>query len=160
MVKTFYLGNADASETRNLVQQMLGASGQNRQFGFNKALNALVVRASLADLNLIQDILESPRQEPRRGRAGRQYLRGLEHLLAGDGNQLATSGQAVTQQSIVNGQVVTTTTGTSASLDNLGGIGRLGIAAIAGNIATPFLGGVGTAFGPSADELEPVANEG
>ncbi len=56
LVKTFYLGNADPNETRDIVQANIGAQ---RQVKISKQLNALIVRATASELTVAQAILDS-----------------------------------------------------------------------------------------------------
>jgi len=56
LVKTFYLSNADPSETRALIQANLGAQ---RQVNVSKQLNALVVRATASELAVAQALIDS-----------------------------------------------------------------------------------------------------
>src|SRR5262245_13306656 len=55
LVKTFYLGNMELNEARDIVQANLG----QRQVRVSKQLNALVIRATAAELSVAQAIIDS-----------------------------------------------------------------------------------------------------
>jgi general secretion pathway protein D len=61
LVKTFYLSNADLNETRALAQSVLagGAGAAARFVTPVKQLNALVIRATPQELELIRQVIES-----------------------------------------------------------------------------------------------------
>ena len=163
MVKTFYLGNADLNDARNLVQQMLQTGGQQRQIAIVKQLNALVVRAPLQDLKLAQEILESLDKNRPEVMLDVNIYEISNSTSFAIGNQLATSGVGLVEHKVIDGKVVDVPLGTSASLGNLGGFGRNGVtgvvgAGIAGNIITPF--GLGTVFGLPPTSLSLLQSQG
>ncbi|HEX4945511.1 MAG TPA: secretin N-terminal domain-containing protein, partial [Blastocatellia bacterium] len=56
LVKTFYLGSADANEVKATLHQMIGPQ---RQIAVIKQLNALIVRDTVANLKMIQEMIDS-----------------------------------------------------------------------------------------------------
>ena len=144
MFKTFYLSNTDATEARTIVQAVIG---QHRQVLPIKNLNAIVVRDTFRNLQMVQALLDSIDKNRSEVVVDVDIYEVSRSTSTEIGNQLATTGIGVsTTQNGANGQPVTNTK-TSAALSNLGGIGRAGIAAIAGTAGAPFLGGVGTIIG-------------
>ncbi len=141
MFKTFYLSNTDATEARTIVQAVIG---QHRQVLPIKNLNALVVRDTFRNLQMVQALLDSIDKNRSEVVVDVDIYEVSRSTSTEIGNQLATTGIGVTTPS-TTGQPATTKT--SAGLSNLGGIGRAGIAAIAGTAGAPFLGGVGTIIG-------------
>ena len=144
MFKTFYLSNTDPAEARTVVQAVIG---QHRQVLPIKNLNAIVVRDTFRNLQMVQALLDSIDKNRSEVVVDVDIYEVSRSTSTEIGNQLATTGIGVsTTQNGANGQPVTNTK-TSAALSNLGGIGRAGIAAIAGTAGAPFLGGVGTIIG-------------
>ena len=148
MIKTFYLGNAKHSDIRQALQGFLGAAGGGRIITSIEQLNAVVVRATPAELQMVQELINGIDKN----RAEVVVDISIYEISRTDalelGNQLSLTPQAVTETKFDNtGNPVHVTTGQSASLGNLGGIGRMGIAVLAGSTFTPFLPGVGTLFG-------------
>ena len=148
MIKTFYLGNAKHSDIRQALQGFLGAAGGGRIITSIEQLNAVIVRATPAELQMVQELINGiDKNRPEVVVDINIYEISRTDALE-LGNQLSLTPQAVTETKFDNtGNPVTVTTGTSASLGNLGGIGRMGIAVLAGSTFTPFLPGVGTLFG-------------
>ena len=60
-IRTFYLKNVDATEASNVVKQTLtgGAGGSKQSIVVSKQLNALIVRDTPANLELVEQILDS-----------------------------------------------------------------------------------------------------
>ncbi|HEU4389957.1 MAG TPA: secretin N-terminal domain-containing protein, partial [Blastocatellia bacterium] len=60
-IRTFYLKNADANEASNIVKQTLagGVGGTKQSITLSKQLNALIVRDTPANLELVEHILDS-----------------------------------------------------------------------------------------------------
>ncbi len=141
MFKTFYLSNTDPNEARTVVQAVIG---QHRQVLPIKNLNAIVVRDTFRNLQMVQALLDSIDKNRSEVVVDVDIYEVSRSTSTEIGNQLATTGIGVTTTG-ANGQ--TTSTKTSAALSNLGGIGRAGIAAIAGTAGAPVLGGIGTIIG-------------
>ncbi len=138
MFKTFYLSNADLNEARTLVQSVIG---QQRQVLVVKNLNALVVRDTPANLQIVQELLDSIDKNRAEVLVDVDIYEVTRSTSLAIGNQLATAPLSVTTNVGVdrNGNPVTNTVN-SGSLGNLGGIGLAGITAIAGQTATAGLG--------------------
>lgn len=148
LIKTFYLGNAKHTDVRTALQGFLGAAGGGRIITSIEQLNAVVVRATVAELQMIQDLIS----QIDKNRSEVVIDVNIYEISRTDamqiGNQLALTPQAVTETKFdTDGKPVTVTVGQSASLQSLGGIGQLGVAALAGTAFSPFLGGIGTLFG-------------
>ncbi len=157
LVKTFYLSNADLNEMRTIVQANLGAQ---RQVQVSKQLNALVIRATPSELAVAQSLIDSLDKN----RAEVVIDVGIYEVSNSTslelGNQLATSGQTTTKTTYdSSGNPVTVVTGTSGSLSDLGGLGRAGISAIAGNLFG-IGGGVGTIIGLPPSSLSLLQTKG
>ena len=158
LVKTFYLGSADANDVKTTMHQMIGAQ---RQIAVVKQLNALIVRDTVANLKMVQEIIDSIDKNRAEVVVDVDIYEVTRSTSLEIGNQLALSGMPVTQTRFdTQGNPVTVTTGNSASLGNLGGIGRAGIAAIAGNTISPLLGGVGTLIGLPPSSLSLLQSKG
>jgi general secretion pathway protein D len=158
MVKTFYLGNADLEQARQLLQNITGIQ---RQVIAVKQLNALVVRDTPRNLKLMQEVLDSIDKNRAEVVIDVDIYEVSRSTSLELGNQLATGSQPVTQTVFdKDGRPVTVTVGNSSSLGNLGGIGRASIAAIAGAATSPFLGGVGTLVGLPPSSLSLLQSKG
>ncbi len=140
MFKTFYLSNADLTEARTLVQSVIG---QNRQVLPVKNLNALVVRDTPANLQIVQDLLDSIDKNRAEVLVDVDIYEVSRSTSTAIGNQISINGISTTSTT-GTGTAATTTTKNSAGLNNLGGIGLAGISAIAGQTVT---GGLGTIIG-------------
>ncbi len=148
MIKTFYLGNAKHTEVRTALQSFLGAAGGGRIAVSVEALNAILVRATPGELQMFQELINGLDKN----RAEVVVDVNIYEISRTDamqiGNQLSLTPQTVSETKFdTQGQPVSVQTGQSASLSNLGGIGQLGVAMLAGTTFTPFLAGVGTLFG-------------
>ncbi len=155
-VKTFYLNNADPGEARALIQSMIGGT---RPIVHSKQLNALVVRATPQELEVVQELLRNiDKNRPEVVIDVEIYE--VSHSTSLElGNQLALTPQEVRETRFdAEGKPVTVTTGRSASLSSLGGIGQVN--SIVGSIASPFLGGVGTLFGLPPSSLSLLQSKG
>jgi general secretion pathway protein D len=158
LVKTFYLGSADANDVKATLHQMIGAQ---RQIAVIKQLNALIVRDTVANLKMVQEMIDSIDKNRAEVVVDVDIYEVSRSTSLEIGNQLALSAQPVTQTRFdTNGNPVTVTTGGSASLGNLGGVGRAGLAAIAGNTVAPVLGGVGTLIGLPPSSLSLLQSKG
>ncbi|MFN7931355.1 MAG: AMIN domain-containing protein [Blastocatellia bacterium] len=158
MVKTFYLGNADLEQARTMLQAVAGAQHQITPV---KQLNALVVRDTLSNLRLYQELLDSIDKHRAEVVVDVNIYEVSRNTSTEIGNQIAASALPITQTRFdAQGNPVTVTTGNSASLSNLGGIGRAGLAAIAGTTVSPLLGGVGTLLGLPPSSLSLLQTKG
>jgi general secretion pathway protein D len=158
LVKTFYLNSADPNDVKATIHQMVGAQ---RQIAVIKQLNALVVRDTLGNLRMIQEIIDSVDKNRAEVVVNVEIYEVSRSTSLEIGNQLALSGMPVSETRFdKEGKPLSLTTGTSASLGNLGGVGRARIAAIAGNTATPILGGVGTLLGLPPSSLSLLQSKG
>jgi general secretion pathway protein D len=158
MVKTFYLGNADLEQARTMLQAVAG--GQHPVIPV-KQLNALIVRDKLSNLRLYQELLDSIDKHRAEVVVDVNIYEVSRSTSLEIGNQVAASSLPVTQTRFdTNGNPVTVTTGNSASLSNLGGLGRAGIAAIAGTTVSPVLGGIGTLLGLPPSSLSLLQTKG
>jgi general secretion pathway protein D len=157
LVKTFYLSNADVNETRTLVQANLGPQ---RQVNISKQLNALVVRATASELAVAQSLIDSLDKNRSEVVLDVNIYEVSNSTSLEIGNQLATSGLATTKTTYdTNGNPVTVTTGTSSSIGDLGGLGRAGVSAIAGNLFGVG-GGIGTVIGLPPSSLSLLQSKG
>ncbi len=157
LVKTFYLSNADLNEIRTIVQANLGAQ---RQVQVSKQLNALVIRATPSELAIAQSLIDSLDKNRSEVVIDVGIYEVSNSTSLELGNQLATSGQTTTKTTYdSSGNPVTVVTGTSGSLTDLGGLGRAGISAIAGNLFG-IGGGVGTIIGLPPSSLSLLQTKG
>ncbi|HEY6400154.1 MAG TPA: hypothetical protein VI479_02015 [Blastocatellia bacterium] len=131
LVKTFYLGNMDLNEARDIVQANLG----QRQIRISKQLSALVIRATAAELSVAQAIIDSLDKNRPEVALDVNIYEVSNNASLELGNQLATAGLTTSNTSFdSDGNPVTTPTGTASSLADLGGLGRDGVSAIAGSV--------------------------
>jgi general secretion pathway protein D len=147
-VKTFYLNNAKLTEVRGAVQGFLTAAGGGRTVTAVDGLNALLVRATPGELQMVRQVIDTLDKNVSEVVIDISIYEISRTDALELGNQVALQSQPVTETRFdASGQPVQVTTGQSGSLRNLGGIGVQGIAQLAGVTFTPFLGGVGTLFG-------------
>lgn len=159
MIKTFYLGNAKHTDVRAAIQGLISTAGGGRQIASLEHVNALIVRATPAELQLVQEIIKTIDKNKAEVVVDVNIYEVSRSDSLQIGNQIATTAQQVTETRFDNdGQPVTVTTGNSASLANLGGIGQ--VLSIAGNTFNPFLGGVGTLFGLPPSSLSLLQGRG
>src|SRR5262245_4921265 len=157
LVKTFYLSNAEVNETRALVQANLGPQ---RQVNISKQLNALVVRATASELAVAQSLIDTLDKNRSEVVLDVNIYEVSNSTSLEIGNQLATAGLATTRTTYdTNGNPVTVTTGTSSSIGDLGGLGRAGVSAIAGNLFGVG-GGIGTVIGLPPSSLSLLQSKG
>ncbi|MGH9845043.1 MAG: type II secretion system protein GspD [Blastocatellia bacterium] len=157
LIKTFYLNNADLNETRTIVQANLGPQ---RQVHISKQLNALVVRATAAELAVARTLIDSLDKNRAEVILDVNIYEVSNSTSLEIGNQLATSGLAVTRTTYdSSGNPVTVTTGTSASLSNLGGLGQAGVSALAGSLLGVG-GSLGTIIGLPPSSLSLLQSKG
>ncbi len=158
LVKTFYLGNADLEQARTLLQAISGAQHQVIPV---KQINALIVRDTASNLRMMQELLDSIDKNRAEVVIDVDIYEVSRNTSLEIGNQLALGAQPVTETRFdAQGNPVTVTRGQSSSLGNLGGIGRAGIAAIAGTTVSPVRGGVGTVLGLPPSSLRLVQSKG
>lgn len=157
LVKTFYLGNTDLNETRDIVQANLGAQ---RQVKISKQLNALVIRATASELAVARAILDSLDKNRSEVVIDVNIYEVSNSTSLEIGNQLATAGLTTTNTTYdSDGNPVTTTTGTASSLGDLGGLGRAGVSAIAGSLLG-FGGSAGAIIGMPTSSLSLLQSKG
>jgi len=157
LIKTFYLSNADLNETRGIVQASLGSQ---RQVHVSKQLNALIVRATAAELAVARSLIDSLDKNRAEVILDVNIYEVSNSTSLEIGNQLATSGLAVTRTTYdSSGNPVTVTTGTSASLGNLGGLGQAGVSALAGSLLGVG-GSLGTIIGLPPSSLSLLQSKG
>ncbi len=132
LIKTFYLGNTDPNEARDIVSSNIGPQ---RQVKVSKQLNALVIRATASELAIAKAIIDSLDKNRSEVVLDVNIYEVSNSASLEIGNQLATTGQTTSKTTYdSDGNPVTTTTGTASSLADLGGLGRAGVSAIAGSI--------------------------
>ncbi len=156
LVKTFYLGNMDLNEARDIVQGYLGP----RQVKTSKQLNALVIRATASELGLAQSIIDSLDKNRSEVVLDVNIYEVSNSASLEIGNQLATAGVTVNETTFdSDGKPVTTPRGTASSLGDLGGLGRAGVSAIAGSIFG-FGGSGGALIGMPTSSLSLLQSKG
>jgi general secretion pathway protein D len=152
LIKTFYLGNINANTARSALTPMLPPGRQMTHVdnpsgagGGANASNILIVKATPAELQMVQNILDNIDKNKNEVVLDIEIYEVSHDSLLQIGNQLVTDPLPVIETRYdKDGKPVTVTQSNSASLNNLGGIGRGAIAAvtgnsIAGNVFTPFL---------------------
>ncbi|MCI0387482.1 MAG: hypothetical protein MOB07_01755 [Acidobacteria bacterium] len=156
LVKTFYLGNMDVNEARDIVQANLG----QRQIKFSKQLNALVIRATASELAVAQAIIDSLDKNRSEVVLDVAIYEVSNSASLEIGNQLATTGLTVNETTYdKDGKPVTTPRGTASSLGDLGGLGRAGVSAIAGGVFG-FGGSGGALIGMPTSSLSLLQTKG
>src|SRR5215468_1476709 len=154
LVKTFYLGNMDLNEARDIVQANLG----QRQIRSSKQLSALVIRATAAELSMAQAIIDSLDKNRSEVVLDVNIYEVSNSASLELGNQLATSG-LTTGKTNSESDGNPTPTGTASSLPDLGGLGRNGVSAIAGSVLS--LGGAaGALIGMPTSSLSLLQSKG
>ncbi len=173
MIKTFYLGNINANTARGALTQLLPAGrpialvdNPGGAGGGANSSNVIIVKATPAELQMVQNILDNIDKNKNEVVLDIEIYEVSHDSLLQVGNQLVTDPIPVIETRYdKDGKPVTVTQSNSASLNNLGGIGRGAIAAvtgnsIAGNIFTPFLGGIGTLIGLPPTQLSLLQSKG
>src|SRR5215468_5110938 len=156
LTKTFYLGNIDLNEARDIVQANLG----QRQIKVSKQLNALVIRATASELAVAQAIIDSLYKNRSEVVLDVNIFEVSNSASLEIGNQLATTGLTATKTTYdSDGKPVTTPTGTASSLGDLGGLGRVGVSAIAGSLLG-FGGSAGALIGMPTSSLSLLQSKG
>jgi type II secretory pathway component GspD/PulD (secretin) len=166
--KTFYLGNANPEDVSRMVTQLL--TGTAKQAITLKNQNALVVRASRADMQAIQYIINMLDKSRPEVVIDVEIYEVSQNNLTQIGNQLATTSTRITETigKDKDGKDVTITRD-SASLNNFGGVGigrgiagvlSSGISPIGGATFSPVLGGLGTILGLPPSSLSLLQSKG
>ncbi|MFN7943902.1 MAG: AMIN domain-containing protein [Blastocatellia bacterium] len=156
LVRTFYLGNAELEQARALVQ---GLIGPQRQVLGVKQLNALVVRDTARSLQMVEELLNNIDKNRAEVVIDVDIYEVSRTASLEIGNQLALTAQP-SNISIGTGADGRPVMGNSASLGNLGGVGRASVGAIVGNTVSPVLGGVGTIIGLPPTTLSLLQSKG
>lgn len=148
MVKTFYINNAKLTDVRAAVQGLMTGVGGGRNVLPIEGANALMVRGTAGELQMVKEVLDTFDKNVAEVVIDISIYEISRTDALELGNQIALTPQAVQETHFdASGQPVSVTTGNSASLRNLGGLGVLGVAQLAGVTFSPFLGGIGTLFG-------------
>jgi general secretion pathway protein D len=171
LIKTFYLNNISAQQAKNVVLQILPPGRQiaivdpvGGTGGGNS--NILVVKATPAELQLVQDVLNSIDKNKNEVVLDIEIYEVANDSIVQIGNQIVTAPIDVTRTLFNNdGKPIGAVTTKSPSLSNLGGIGlsnlnNAGDASIVGSLFTPFLGGIGTLFGLPPTQLSLLQSRG
>jgi Flp pilus assembly secretin CpaC len=156
MIKTFYLGNAKHTDVRTAVQGLLGTAGGGRQIASLDQVNALIVRATPSELQMIQEVINSLDKNLAEVVIDVNIYEVSNTAALEIGNQIAVNSQPVTRtERDSTGRPIDVTQGYTPSLTNLGGIAVKGLTNVLGFTYSPFLGGIGTTLGlpPSALSL-------
>ncbi len=173
LIKTFYLNNISAMQAKNVLSQMLPPGRQAATVdtvgatGGGGNSNILVVKATPAELQLVQDLLANIDKNKNEVVLDVEIYEVANDSLVQIGNQFVTSPVEIpiTTRN-ADGEVTGSTTIRSASLSNLGGIGLtrlnnvVGDTSIGGNLFSPFLGGLGTLFGLPPTQLSLLQSRG
>jgi general secretion pathway protein D len=154
LVKTFYLGNMDLNEARDILQSNLG----QRQVRFSKQLNALVIRATAAELSMAQAIIDSLDKNRSEVVLDVNIYEVSNTASLELGNQLATQG-LTTGKTTSDSDGNPASAGTASSLLDLGGLGRNGVSAIAGSVLG-FGGSAGALIGMPTSSLSLLQSKG
>lgn len=156
LVRTFYLGNADLEQARALVQGLIGSQ---RQVLGVKQLNALVVRDTARSLQMVEELLNNIDKNRAEVVIDVDIYEVSRTASLEIGNQLALTAQPtnIITGTGADGRPIT---GNSASLGNLGGLGRAAVGTIVGNTVSPVLGGVGTIIGLPPSTLSLLQSKG
>ncbi len=168
MIKTFYLGNINANTARSTLTQLLPAGramasvdNLGGQGGGQSTSNILIVKATPAELQMVQDILDNIDKNKNEVVLDIEIYEVSHDSLIQIGNQVVTKPLQVIETTLdANKKPVEIPLGSTASLDNLGGIGRASAGLVAGNIFTPFLGGIGTLIGLPPTQLSLLQSKG
>ncbi len=163
MVKTFYLGNITAAQARTALQAMLPPGRQMASLdqGNAQGSSLLVVKATPTELQLVQDILDSLDKNKNEVVLDVEIYEVSHDSILEIGNQLVTKPLDVVETRFdSSGKPFSLTTGSTASLNNLGGVGRAAASTIAGNVYSPFLGGIGTLIGLPPTQLSLLQSKG
>lgn len=172
MIKTFYLNNINANTAKSVLAQMLPPGRQvasvdtvGGQGGASNS-NIIVVKATPAELQLVQDLLVNIDKNKNEVVLDIEIYEVSHDSLLQIGNQLVTSPVDVVEYKYdKDGKPISVVQSKSSSLTNLGGVGLRKINdvtanSIAGNVFTPFLGGLGTLIGLPPTQLSLLQSRG
>lgn len=163
MVKTFYLGNLTAQQARTALTALLPAGRQIASLDQPNSPggNMMIVKATATELQLVQDILDSLDKNKNEVVLDVEIYEVSHDSLFELGNQIVTKPLDVSETRLDStGKPISYPLGTTASLNNLGGIGRANAGAIVGNTFTPLLGGIGTLIGLPPTQLSLLQSRG
>jgi general secretion pathway protein D len=169
LIKTFYLNNVSAQTVKNVLSQMLPPGRQSAtvdQVGGSGGSNVLIVKATPAELQLVQDLINNIDKNKNEVVLDIEIYEVGNDSLTQIGNQfLSSPAQAVRNIYDDKNNVTGSVTTQSPSLSNLGGIGLglingLGDTAIGGNTFAPFLGGIGTLVGFPPSQISLLQSRG
>ncbi|MBK9706532.1 MAG: hypothetical protein IPO77_05910 [Acidobacteria bacterium] len=163
MIKTFYLGNITSNQARTALQAMLPPGRQiaSMDQANGPGGNLLIVKATSSELQLVQDILDSLDKNKNEVVLDVEIYEVSHDSMLQLGNQIVTKPLDVTETRIDStNKPYTYPLGSTASLNNLGGIGRNNAGTIAGNTLIPFLGGMGTLIGLPPTQLSLLQSKG
>jgi general secretion pathway protein D len=173
LIKTFYLNNISAQTVKNVLAQMLPAGRQAATVdsiggaggGSSSSSNVLIVKATPAELQLVQDLITNIDKNKNEVVLDIEIYEVSNDSLVQIGNQFVTSPVQAQRQITDSDGNTSTVTVQSPSLSNIGGIGLglingLGDSSIGGNIFSPFLGGIGTLVGFPPSQLSLLQSKG
>jgi len=163
MVKTFFLGNLTSQQARTALTSLLPAGRQIVSIDQpnNAGGNVILVKATATELQLVQDILDSLDKNKNEVVLDVEIYEVSHDTLLQLGNQIVSTALNVTETRLdSSGKPVDYPLGSTASLNNLGGIGRANSGKIVGNTLTPFLGGIGTLIGLPPSQLSLLQSRG
>ncbi|MFN0110736.1 MAG: cohesin domain-containing protein [Blastocatellia bacterium] len=186
-VKTFYLGNITAQQARSAINVILGTSRQAQELsggggggagGGSTASNVLLVKATPQELQLVQDMLEMLDKNKNEVVLDVEIYEVSHDSMLQIGNQIAADKGVPLEEFAKDkdgnflkdtlGNPVRISTGTSASLSNLGGLGLAqrggggfnSIFPIAGLTAIPSVRGLGMLIGLPPTTLSLLQSRG
>lgn len=163
MVKTFYLGNLTTQQARTALTALLPAGRQVAALDQPNSPggNMVIVKATATELQLVQDILDSLDKNKNEVVLDVEIYEVSHDSLLQLGNQIVSTALNVTETRLDStGKPVDYPLGSTASLNNLGGVGRANAGKIVGNSFTPFLGGIGTLIGLPPTQLSLLQSRG
>ncbi|MEY3284595.1 MAG: hypothetical protein RIR86_2608 [Acidobacteriota bacterium] len=163
MVKTFFLGNLTSQQARTALTSLLPAGRQIVSIDQpnNAGGNVILVKATATELQLVQDILDSLDKNKNEVVLDVEIYEVSHDTLLQLGNQIVSTALSVTETRLdSSGKPLDFPLGSTASLNNLGGIGRANSGKIVGNTLTPFLGGIGTLIGLPPTQLSLLQSRG
>ncbi len=156
-VKTFYLGNIKINDARQVLNSLI----PGRPVGTLEGQNAVILKGTPSELQLVQDILESVDKNISEVVIDVEIYEVSNDTKLQIGNQLASDKGLTVQGSYVDkatGETKFYTAGETSSLANLGGIAR-GAVALAGTTFNPF-SGVGGLIGLPATTISLLQSKG
>jgi len=163
MVKTFYLGNLTSQQARTALTALLPAGRQIASLDQPNSPggNMMIVKATATELQLVQDILANLDKNKNEVVLDVEIYEVSHDSLLQLGNQIVSTALNVTETRLDStGKPVDYPLGSTASLNNLGGVGRANAGKIVGNSFTPFLNGIGTLIGLPPTQLSLLQSRG